>query len=290
MTGDIVAMFQCLQRHVDPSLLGKNFDLGLFLQARLCILTRVFHLDGDSCMVPVSDLFNHSEDPTVAWSWDDEGKAMVLSATRAHEPGEELLISYGHRSNVLLFRTYGFTLPPWSEPGWTVLLLGTARPVGLFQDFLPARHQSLVLHLESDIVQTCLVTALNACKDRRRDPEEFLRRICAECMARYEEDSALAPALAGLRLARAADPTSAAWWDHVGEGAGWEEQCLRVKMSEYLCLLAHAEVLDVLAGSLAEDQCLALAAKARKVLVEGFKLLREDLRFSLNVVDGAKDT
>mmetsp|Transcript_27553 Transcript_27553/g.91444 ORF Transcript_27553/g.91444 Transcript_27553/m.91444 type:complete len:745 (-) Transcript_27553:178-2412(-) len=294
MAGDVIAMQQCLKKYVPEKLLGGKFDLGMFLQARLCLLTRVFQLDGDSRMVPVNDCFNHSTEPGVTWSWDDERKDMVLTADRPHAAGEELFISYGKRSNVLLFRTYGFTLPAEVEPDWTFFIRGKPRPEDIFSRYLPDEHNKLCIHLEAQLVSSTLIVALNACKDRGCDPEEFLREVCTTAMRPYEQDPCLQVPIAALRRCRADEGTpdaaqSHAWWSYLPQSAEQRdvrhENALRVKMSEYLCLTAHLEIVDVVAGNLVEERCLAGARPVRRVLLEGLLILRNGSRFSLNSED-----
>uniref|UniRef100_A0A6T0WUU2 SET domain-containing protein n=1 Tax=Alexandrium monilatum TaxID=311494 RepID=A0A6T0WUU2_9DINO len=294
MAGDVMAMHDRLVAHIDSRILGPNFHVGFFLQARLCILTRVFQMNGDSALVPLNDCFNHSSDPGATWEWDAERNHMVMIAKRGHAPGEQVFISYGRRSNVLLFRTYGFTLPPQVEPNWTFIFQTNDDMPELLRHF-PAKLAKTVIHLESGIVQDSLIRALNRCREEGYDPEAFLRKICEHCLQAYDQSESLQPALAALRRARAKDPKSSAWWaelsgdgsEHTlcGEGAlaGWEEHALRVKMSEYLCLTAHLEVVDLVSGRLAEEQCLDGAKSARGVLAEGFDILRNGGYFSCNL-------
>merc|ERR1712232_371493 len=56
--------------------------------------------------------------------WNVDATAMVVYAVRDHAVGEELCISYGPKSNPLLFRDYGFTVCPQSEPCWEYILQG----------------------------------------------------------------------------------------------------------------------------------------------------------------------
>ncbi|KAF4583108.1 SET domain-containing protein [Ophiocordyceps camponoti-floridani] len=61
-------------------------------------------------LVPVADLFNHSSSAsTVKASYD--ATSYTFTTTRAHSPGQELLLCYGNHSNDTLLVDYGFTLP-----------------------------------------------------------------------------------------------------------------------------------------------------------------------------------
>lgn len=320
MAGDIVAMHEALVDHVGSDILGPRFHLGFFFQARLHILTHVFQLNGDSALVPINDCFNHGANPGATWRWDAEREHMVLVATRAHDQGEEVFISYGRRSNVLLFRTYGFTLPSEVEPTWTYIAQGGGRLAHIYAKYLPEKAWRLAVHMESHIVQDSLVEALNHCTKHGRDPEAFLRELCICSMEPYECDKALLPALEALRRVRRTAPASSAWWtelpsaaqgeaqlyvaaargycggpatsgeedvekgqDKDAELAGWAEHAIRVKMSEYLCLTAHLEILDVAAGRLSEEQCLEGAKSARDVLLAGLQILRRGGNFACDM-------
>jgi len=289
MAGDVIALHSNLSGHIDQEVLGPEFDLGVYFQARLCVLTRLFHHGRVPVLVPIIDFCNHAADPGASWQFGTDG-AMVLTATRSHSPGEEVHISYGKRSNVLLFRTYGFTISPISEPSWTYIFQGGRQPPELrrtFEKFLPQAVASVTIQLETRVVQDSLVACMNACIDHGRGPpEQFLKEICTLAIASYECDESLQPALAALRCVRALDPSSSAWWAHVTDGeasprhcdsgsafADWTEHVVRVKMSEYLCLTAHLEALDAVSGYLSEDQCLASCASLRKTLRDILEVL-----------------
>lgn len=42
-----------------------------------------------------ASLYNHSRNPNCAWSFDDALPAILIAATRAIRPGEELTLDYG---------------------------------------------------------------------------------------------------------------------------------------------------------------------------------------------------
>ena len=120
--GDMVKTYEIVSKCVDKQLLGEGLSLGIYLHARLAILSRAFSTGRGSSLIAVTDLFNHSSDPGAVWEWIEERNAHVLVSRRVYEAGEEILISYGKRSNPCLFRAYGFTLPPELEPVWTFVL------------------------------------------------------------------------------------------------------------------------------------------------------------------------
>merc|ERR1712139_458062 len=90
LAADILRTFRLIKHGVPDELLGQGFDAGLFLHARLSMLTRVFHTTPEySSLVPVIDLFNHSSDATCDWVFDAKSDAMVLTSNRAHAVGEQ---------------------------------------------------------------------------------------------------------------------------------------------------------------------------------------------------------
>ncbi|GDX79936.1 hypothetical protein LBMAG42_17470 [Deltaproteobacteria bacterium] len=80
--------------------------------ARALVTSRLFDLGDEMgiALVPFADLFNHAQDPEVAWTWDAPEHAFVMRATRDLPAGAELHVSYGTKSNGRLLLHYGFTL------------------------------------------------------------------------------------------------------------------------------------------------------------------------------------
>merc|ERR1719469_308198 len=189
---------------------------------------------------------------------------MVVRANRVHAAGEQMIISYGPRPNTLLLRTYGFTLHPSDEPSWNFAMQGP-KPHELYSKYLPPHLSELNLELDTRKMADSLIQALNEVTANGSDAAEFLREFCALCMKPYEADDSLRTPLQALTRARAKDETSGAWWsempsDALCESAAdsyWLECCVRVKMSEYLCLMAHVEFVDHARGRLASERCFA---------------------------------
>jgi len=286
MAEDVIATHSTISRACPDPHIGESIDLEVFLHARLCKLSRVFQTGIDSTLVPVADLFNHTpgERMGVVWRWDPEAQAMVLKTCRAHEPGEELLDSYGPRSNPLLFQTYGFTQTPSWEPAWSYCVGATlARPV--LEHFLPPSQAKAPLVLDTRRMEDSLVTALNTVTVVGRCPEEFLRMLCARCYTPYMRSSLMQAPIEALSRARALSPASADWWAHLPRGSEQlvELEDVRVKMSEYLCLTAYLEVVGFSAGDpkLDESLCLAAAAPLRKVLRTALSMLKAGKSFKI---------
>mmetsp|Transcript_9959 Transcript_9959/g.26369 ORF Transcript_9959/g.26369 Transcript_9959/m.26369 type:complete len:369 (+) Transcript_9959:92-1198(+) len=290
MSRRLLAVHQAIKTALPADILGPAVDPGLFFQAWLSLRTRAFHTGDGSVLVPVVDFFNHSGSPGAAWSWDEEAAAMIVTATRAHAVGEHVCISYGLRPNPLLLRTYGFTLPPESEPSWAFVLQGK-KPRELYNRYLPRRYAELNIHFDSVTIQNSLIDALNGCyelrhaEDARRDARNFLVELCTHFRAEYEADPLLQAPLAALRRVRLEDPCSGAWWEaaHLfadveeavgsAEEAAWAQSCVRIKMSEYLCLTVHIEAAQLGLGTVAEEGCLRNAAHLRALLLDAFEVL-----------------
>eukprot|EP00439_Symbiodinium_sp_Y106_P007695 s2248_g1.t1 len=124
MATDLMMLHESMVRCGQEAGVPDSVEAEMFLRARLCSQTRVFQTCVDTTLVPVADLLNHSPTltPGVLWAWDGEAQCMVITAVRAHRSGEELFTTYGSRSNMLLYRTYGFTLHPKEEPSFTYII------------------------------------------------------------------------------------------------------------------------------------------------------------------------
>eukprot|EP00928_Gymnodinium_smaydae_P016833 TRINITY_DN16373_c0_g2_i1.p1 TRINITY_DN16373_c0_g2~~TRINITY_DN16373_c0_g2_i1.p1 ORF type:complete len:754 (-),score=131.37 TRINITY_DN16373_c0_g2_i1:70-2331(-) len=288
MVKDIYAVHQILSQSSCGELAAM--ELKFFFHARLLLLTRMFKTTEGAALVPITDLCNHDaalETIGAEYVWDDKRRAHVLTARKTHEAGEEILTSYGPRSNVLLFRTYGFTVPSEVEPSWGYVVQWE-RPMDIFAKCISPELHEAAIQLETWQLMDSLALALNACNEfGAMSPADFLKELCSRCLESYNKEECLRPAIEALRRARAVDPGSAAWWDQLPpdytpplapEGWGlcrraWGESVLRIKMSEYLSLIAHLEALEWYAGRVPEDQCLRDAAALRSSLGEGLRLL-----------------
>jgi hypothetical protein len=288
MAAETLRSFKIIQQSVPEDVLGSKFDAGLFLHARLSMLSRVFHTRPDlPSLVPLVDLFNHSSDATCDWAFDSHDDVMLLTSNRVHAAGEQLWISYGMRSNPILFRTYGFTIPPRMEPSWSYVLQ-ISKPLTVYAKYLPEEYLGTALHLDTRLVQDSFIASLNACAQSGHDAADFVFDLCSHLRRDYDSDAMLQPALCALRRARLKLPRSASWWDemetavgHFGDDAVWKEACMNCKMSEYLCLTAHIEICEWFAGRLPEERCLEGSATIRPLLAEAFRQLREYGSFTL---------
>merc|ERR1712129_172076 len=141
--------------------------------------------------------------------------SFVVKATRPIAAGEEVCISYGsEKSNVRLFRAYGFTLPPESVTSCSCRLWPKAAPTA-WAEFLPEGSQR-PMDLELSHLDATTVSVLAMAEDAAA----FLRAACQVMLEAYRQDASLQTALAQLDLARAANPSSAQWWPDEPEGGG----------------------------------------------------------------------
>jgi len=266
----------------------RQLPLEMFFRAKLSLITRVFLTDDESSLVPGVDLINHAhgEDAGVEWRWDNEAREMTARTCRPHKPGEELFQSYGERSNLLFHRTYGFTQAPEIEPSWSYIVHPQC-VFHIYEDFLPGSEAGLAIMLDSARMDETLCKALNAVNAHQRDPGEFLRLVCARCLWAYDSDSTLQPALQALQQVRATSPRSCDWWlGLAGTEQGQqmaEDVGVRLKMCEYLCLIAHLEAVDAAAGRLPEERCLERCEQLRMVVRDGLNALREGSSFTLSL-------
>jgi len=269
-------------------------EAGLFLQAKLCLLSREFGTPHGSALVPICDFCNHSNNPGAHQSWDLQTDTFVVKALRAHRAGEEICITYGMHSCPILWRTYGFVLPPRQEPRWTFACQvcefqhwcrnnnesnegAHARELAeALEDDFPAMAE---LQVESDELTDSIRAILRAGNSTGCNAEAMLRGFLADRLELFGKDPQLHPLLAALRRARDAEPRNGAWWDAMDEegsalpdqvsARSLEEQALWVKMSEYLCLTVHVEALDLSLGRhTREELCLEPAVGVCRALLE----------------------
>ncbi|CAE8655941.1 unnamed protein product, partial [Polarella glacialis] len=255
----------------------QSLDQGLYLLAWLCLLTRRFSGPEGSSLVPGVDFMNHSAAPNASSDWDEDscGGAVVVRALRPIRAGEEIYICYGSRSNPLLWRTHGFTLPASEEPSWSCTFSGqelveaaqTCSAQGQratqddeLRDFLDELRELPNVHLDSSHVTDELAGLLQVCSQGAAaaslgvQPAGLLRRLCVQRLALVPGPKAAAVGScdASNALLREAlkDPWCAAdrlgaWWTarsgREASGGLAEENASRVCLSEYLCLQAHLQ-------------------------------------------------
>mmetsp|Transcript_74147 Transcript_74147/g.217587 ORF Transcript_74147/g.217587 Transcript_74147/m.217587 type:complete len:646 (+) Transcript_74147:66-2003(+) len=257
----VLSRYEVIAQKVDPALLGAGFTAERFLRAWLLVVTRAFEIGGGrTTLIPGMDCFNHRPlHAGVEVRWDAAAGRMLLKAKRDIAQGEEVFISYGPLCNPMLFRTYGFTLPPEEEPGWTYVSL-PASAQQIMRAHLPSVYSSKVIEFDSRQLHQTIISALEAATgqseevaDKKQSAKMFLKELLTFRRDGYSRDTLLRPTLEdlertcgeGLGLA----PSRDIILPNV-EGAGPAiprvgiSDALRVKLSEYLCLTGYLEALN----------------------------------------------
>ncbi|CAK0889426.1 unnamed protein product [Prorocentrum cordatum] len=102
-----------------------------YLHANWCLISRVHGTDNKDGrgLVPGGDLFNHQFHNNARWTYKQGPPGyFVVSAARAIEEGEEILVSYGEdKSNAEMMAHYGFTNAPYWEPAYSFELSSCLR-------------------------------------------------------------------------------------------------------------------------------------------------------------------
>jgi len=292
MATDLMSLHETMLRSSEAAGMPETLEAEMFLRARMSAQTRVFQTCVDTTLVPVADLLNHSPTltPGVLWSWDAEAEAMIVRAVRAHNPGEELFTTYGARSNMLLYRTYGFTLHPINEPSFTYIIRPhLVRPI--MKIFLDDEDARPLILLETSHIDDSLCQVLNKVGKKGGNATEFLRLLCARSRWGYEQDERIRPALEALKRAREKDSGSHTWWEHIDEEHKdlVQQDAVRVIMSEYLCLTAHIEAADAADGR-TDVPYLSSCEAWRKSVAKALGLCKTCGGFSISTANPAKPT
>ncbi|KAL8150958.1 hypothetical protein V2J09_020766 [Rumex salicifolius] len=85
-------------------------------------LVRLPSLDGRVALVPWADMLNHNSEVDTFLDYDKSSKGVVFTTDRAYEPGEQVYISYGRKSNGELLLSYGFVPKEGTNPSDSVEL------------------------------------------------------------------------------------------------------------------------------------------------------------------------
>ncbi|KAI3769522.1 hypothetical protein L6452_00628 [Arctium lappa] len=79
-------------------------------------MVRLPSLDGRVALVPWADMLNHSCDVETFLDYDKSTKGVVFTTDRPYQPGEQVFISYGRKSNGELLLSYGFVPRQGTNP------------------------------------------------------------------------------------------------------------------------------------------------------------------------------
>ncbi|KAM1016184.1 hypothetical protein ACFX13_046648 [Malus domestica] len=79
-------------------------------------LVRLPLLGGKVALVPWADMLNHSCKVDAFLDYDKSSQGVVFSTDEAYEPGEQVFISYGKKSNGEILLSYGFAPREGTNP------------------------------------------------------------------------------------------------------------------------------------------------------------------------------
>ncbi|XP_057526922.1 ribulose-1,5 bisphosphate carboxylase/oxygenase large subunit N-methyltransferase, chloroplastic [Amaranthus tricolor] len=79
-------------------------------------LVRLPSMDGNVALVPWADMLNHSCEVETFLDYDKSSEGIVFTTDRSYQPGEQVFISYGKKSNGELLLSYGFVPKEGTNP------------------------------------------------------------------------------------------------------------------------------------------------------------------------------
>lgn len=85
-------------------------------------MVRLPSMDGKNALVPWADMMNHSCEVETFLDYDKSSKGIVFPTDRPYQPGEQVFISYGKKSNGELLLSYGFVPKEGTNPSDSVEL------------------------------------------------------------------------------------------------------------------------------------------------------------------------
>ncbi|KAH7689063.1 [Ribulose-bisphosphate carboxylase]-lysine N-methyltransferase protein [Dioscorea alata] len=86
-------------------------------------LVRLPSMDGKVALVPWADMLNHNSEVETFLDYDKSSQGIVFITDKAYQPGEQVFISYGKKSNGELLLSYGFVPKEGTNPNDSVDLL-----------------------------------------------------------------------------------------------------------------------------------------------------------------------
>eukprot|EP00262_Sarcandra_glabra_P006874 TRINITY_DN19435_c0_g1_i1.p1 TRINITY_DN19435_c0_g1~~TRINITY_DN19435_c0_g1_i1.p1 ORF type:complete len:517 (-),score=65.01 TRINITY_DN19435_c0_g1_i1:471-1979(-) len=83
-------------------------------------LVRLPSMEGKVALVPWADMLNHSSEVETFLDYDKSSQGVVFTTDRSYQPGEQVFISYGKKSNGELLLSYGFVPKEGTNPNDSV--------------------------------------------------------------------------------------------------------------------------------------------------------------------------
>lgn len=255
----------------------NGFNATNFVRGSLLVASRAYATPHGEALVPVAEMLNHRVSPNTVWGYHDESDTLRITAVQNISAGEEVTTSYGERSNPRLFSTYGFTVHPHLEPFQSFRLM--SGQVHILEPTLKINELPVDLQLSTQGIEDGFAKLFMEASAQDHDVISIFERVVQHNLDLYNKDPLLVSAIEDLRRTRAVDPTSSTWWESSGADATdqWRTNVLRVKMSEYVCLLAHGEMLEVYRGRADIERVLIGAQRLLGSLINFLERISEDL-------------
>lgn len=290
-----------ISNNLPKPILGK-FPLGAFINASMLLGSRAYTTPRNGeVLVPVGDLFNHAAVPNAQWTYHPDRDTLHVFALRNITPGEEIFVSYGQHSNPKLFSTYGFTIEPSGEPYqsfriWSLL-------------WFQLNNEFNVGNLPVDMILTTKGLPDNfrqlffEAVSQDHDTIVMLNSTIHHYLALYDHDESIAPLRKVWAENRKKDSNTTVWWQpldsclaqssgdgqrcdsisssaanqdlsvEVAKGSNWMRHIARVKMSEYVCLVSHAQMLAIYSGQLKPEESVGPA----RILFHGLMMFLQTI-------------
>ena len=83
------------------------------------LLTRLCRLpsrNNEEALIAWADMANHDANVTSFLDWSNSKKCVVFEPGRSYTPGEQVYVSYGQKTSGELLLSYGFLIPPETNP------------------------------------------------------------------------------------------------------------------------------------------------------------------------------
>ncbi|XP_043710422.1 ribulose-1,5 bisphosphate carboxylase/oxygenase large subunit N-methyltransferase, chloroplastic [Telopea speciosissima] len=118
-------------------------------------LVRLPSMDGRVALVPWADMLNHSCEVETFLDYDKSSQGIVFTTDRSYQPGEQVFISYGKKSNGELLLSYGFVPREGTNPSDSVeLQLSLEKSDKCYEEKLKALRKHNLLVSECFPLQT----------------------------------------------------------------------------------------------------------------------------------------